>query len=293
MEKGIYKGLCVMLIVLLIVTTVSYVYTGSVSFAKVYNGPKDVYPTAKDKPPGTPGGGKPEKPPKDPKPEPDPSIDKWAVVIGISNYRGKQNDLLYCDDDAVDMYDYLLSRGYPEGNIRLLLDGAAKAEAIMKAIDWLSSWEGEDSEVVFFYSGHGSTYDGYDDGDGEYTDEAIVSADLYLILDGQLTQQFADFNSQKISFTFDSCFSGGMDDLSSSGRVVVTGCGETQYTYDGTSAQQNGVFTYYYVDGLNEYHTVQGAYGHAAPLAKDFIAENYGANMDPQIYDQYDKDWGF
>ena len=84
-----------------------------------------------------------------------------------------------------------------------------------------------------------------------------------------------------------------MDELSTSGRVVVTACGETQHSYDGASDQQNGVFTYYYMDCLNVYHTIEGAYGHAAPLAQAFIADNYGADMDPQMYDQYDGDWGF
>ena len=187
---------------------------------RVYIGHKEIYrEDGKGKPPGTPGGGK--KPPTDNDPQPDPNVNKWGVVIGISDYRGRGNDLQYCDDDARDMYNYLLSMGYPEGNIKLLIDGSAKAKSIMSAIDWLKSWENAESEVVFFYSGHGSYYDGYNDGDSEYRDEGIISADLYLILDGQLKQKFIDFESNKISFTFDSCHSGGMDDLLSTGRVVV------------------------------------------------------------------------
>ncbi|RLF26878.1 MAG: hypothetical protein DRN01_03760, partial [Thermoplasmata archaeon] len=237
--------------------------------------------------------GQDKRPPKEEEPQPDPSINKWAVVIGISDYRGKLNDLRYCDDDAIDMYNYLIAKGYPEGNIKFLLDGDAKAKAIISAIDWLKSWEDENSEVVFFYSGHGSTYDGYDDGDTEYTDEAIVSADLYLILDGQLREKFSTFDSHKISFTFDSCYSGGMDDLSASGRVVVTACGETELSYDGTSDQQNGVFTYYYMQGLETYNTVEDAFTYAAPLAHDFVANNYSGDMNPQMYDQYTGNWAF
>ena len=262
--------------------------------AKEYSGPKEVYKDGdvkKGKPSGPPGQG--NKPPKDDGPQPDPSVDKWAVVIGISDYRGKQNDLQYCDDDAMDMYNYLISKGYPEGNIKLLTDGAAKAKAIMSAIDWLNSWEGANSEVVFFYSGHGTTYEGYDDGDDEYTDEAIVSADLYLILDGQLKQKFSTFDSQKISFTFDSCYSGGMNDLSDTGRVVVAACDENEFSYDGTPSQQNGVFTYYYVDGLTTYDTVEDAFNYAKPLAHNFVLENYGKNMNPQIYDLYTGSWSF
>jgi hypothetical protein len=298
MQRKISKWLSVALVALLMVSTISCLLTASIpERAKIYDGPKEVYKETiaeeKGKPPGTPGNGPPDKPPKEPEPEPDPSVDKWAVIIGISDYRGKTNDLQYCDDDAVDMYNYLLSRGYPEGNIQLLLDREAKAKAIMKAIDWLNSWENEGSEVVFFYSGHGSTYDGYNDGDEEYTDEAIVSADLYLILDGQLKAKFSTFSSTKISITFDSCFSGGMDDLTVAGRVVVTACSELQLSYDGTSTQQNGVFTYYYVNGLVAYNTIEAAFSYAEPLASNFAEINYGAQMNPQIHDLYTGEWAF
>ena len=303
MKGGTSKGLCIAVVALLIATAASYVITANASAAvKVYNGPKEVYREigAKGRPSWLPPP--PGQVNEEPTPEPDPSIDKWAVVIGISDYRGRVYDLQYCDDDAKDMYNYLLAKGYPQGNIKLLLDKNAKASVIMDAIDWLNSWEGLDSEVVFFYSGHGSTYDGYDDGDTEYTDEAIVSTDLYLILDGQLRQKFSTFDSQKISFTFDTCFSGGMDDLvgawtgtTITGRIVVAACDEEQYSYE-ASDLKNGVFTYYYVgtdeSGLQTYNTVEGAFEYAAPLAHEYMTQ-HEYEMDPQMYDQYSGDWAF
>ena len=55
--------------------------------------------------------GKPQKPPVDPPGSDDPS-DKthMAVVIGIADYK-RGGDLRYTDDDAYDMYNYLLSKG--------------------------------------------------------------------------------------------------------------------------------------------------------------------------------------
>lgn len=253
---------------------------------KAYIGPKEVYERGK---PSSPPGQNKSKPPKEE--EPDPSVNKWAVVIGISDYRGRQYDLRYCDDDAQEMHSYLISRGYPKGNIKLLLDGGAKANKIMAAVDWLNSWENASSEVVFFYSGHGSWYDGYDDGDSEVRDEGIVSADLYLILDGQLRQKFSTFESSKISFTFDSCFSGGMNDLEASGRIIATACNETEYSYE-TADLQNGVFTYYYMAGLNTYNTVEEAFAYASPLAHEYMAA-YGEDMNPQLYDMYLDNWDF
>jgi hypothetical protein len=293
--KAIVKVMACAAVVLLMASTVSWASASMDSAgARVYHGPKEVWNERAAG--GSPGAERAKlKPPSGP--QPDPSVDRWAVVIGISDYRGTKYDLRYCDDDARDMYNYLLSKGYPAGNIKLLLDGNATAKNIMAAIDWLKSVTGPNSEVVFFYSGHGSTYDGYNDGDTEYTDEAIVSSDLYLILDGQLRQKFSALSSTKIAFIFDSCFSGGMDDLSGSGRVVVAACGETEYSYDGTPDQANGVFTYYYVgtsdSGLQTYGTVEGAFSYAAPLAHDFVAAQYGGQMNPVMYDAYSGDWTF
>jgi hypothetical protein len=259
---------------------------------KEYTGDKQVYdekkaPDVDDVSDGAKG--KPAKPPA-----PDPAVDKWAVVIGISDYRGAGNDLQYCDDDANDMYNYLLAKGYPSGNIKLIKDSKATARSILAAIDWMNNNEKQtSSECVFFYSGHGSTYDGYNDGDAEYTDETIVSSDLYLVLDGQLTAKFSTFTSQKIAFIFDSCFSGGMDDMAGAGRAVVSACSETELSWDGSAAQQNGVFTYYYMTGLGTYNTVEGAFDYAAPLATKFAYAEYDATMTPQKYDQYVGDWTF
>jgi hypothetical protein len=251
---------------------------------KVPNNPnKPDKPDKPEKPPG--GGGKPPKP---------PVVDKWAVVIGIADYRGTDNDLQYTDDDALDMYDYLISKDYPEDNIKLLLNAKASARNIAKAIGWMDDRETKStSECVFFYSGHGSTYNGYDDGDPEVVDEGIVSADLYLILDGQLRSMFAGFDSQKIAFIFDSCFSGGMDDLAGDGRVVVTACAEGEYSWDGTSEMENGVFTYHYMAGLYSLDTIECAFTYAAPLATADVLTLYGATMDPQIFDHYTGDWAF
>ncbi|UCE73784.1 MAG: caspase family protein [Methanomassiliicoccales archaeon] len=248
----------------------------------------------KGKPEGKPDNpNKPDKPPKEDDDKEDPSVDKWAVVIGIADYKGRMDDLMYTDDDAQDMYDYLIGQGYPAGNIKLLLNRQAKGDAIYEAIDWMEQWEGPNSECVFFYSGHGSYYDGYNDGDTEIRDESIICWELKHILDGFLRDAFSSFESHKIAFIFDSCFSGGMDDLAGSGRVVVTACDEDELSWDGADWQQNGAFTYYYLEGLDIYNTVEGAFTYGTPLAHDFVLSEYSYDMNPQIYDQYDGDWAF
>ncbi len=277
---------------LLFLVSIAMPVVASANHIKTGDGFKGVM--KKGKPPGTPGngpggggGGNGDGG------DEDPSVDKWAVVIGIADYQGRKNDLEYPDDDAQDMYDYLIEKGYLAGNIKLLLNRQAKGDAIYAAIDWMAQWEGPSSECVFFFSGHGGRYDGYDDGDDEYRDETIVCYELKHILDGFLRDEFSVFESQKITFIFDTCYSGGMDDLAGEGRVVVTASGENQYSWDGTEEMQNGVFTFYYMEGLDIYNTIEGAFDYAEQPAHDFVWQEYGYHMNPQIYDQYGGDWAF
>jgi hypothetical protein len=283
-----YKKIVCIVIALLFLVSVAMPILASAGKSKDGEGFKGV-----EKKPGE-GSGKPDKPGK-----PgggggeDPSVDKWAVVIGIADYKGRSNDLEYTDDDAMDMYDYLQAKGYPKGNIKLLLNRRAKGDAIYSAIDWMREQEGPDSECVFFYSGHGSTYDGYPDGDNEYTDETIVEYGLRHILDTFLMDEFATYESQKITFIFDSCYSGGMDDLAGPGRVVTMACAETELSWEGADWMQNGVFTYYYMQGLETYGTIEAAFTYAAPLAHNFVLSEYNYNMNSVISDNYPGDWTF
>ena len=51
------------------------------------------------------------KPLKKPAPQPPPpdAANKWAVVIGIADYSGRENDLWHPDEDANEMASYLVS----------------------------------------------------------------------------------------------------------------------------------------------------------------------------------------
>jgi metacaspase-1 len=178
---------------------------------------------------------------------------KYAIIIGISDYPGTANDLQYCDDDAEDMYDALTTvYGYGPSNIHLLENMAASFDAIHAAINDIKSREVAGDEVVFFFSGHG-TNGIADDGDKERVDEAIVShngnpsGSLVFIWDGQLKDWFAGFDTSRIIFIFDSCLAGGMTDLQAPGRVINMACSESGLSYE-DSSWGNGQFTYYFVD---------------------------------------------
>jgi len=175
---------------------------------------------------------------------------KYAVLAGISDYPGTANDLEFCDDDAQDMRNALITLyGYSPSNIHLLLDMSASYDAIHNAINDIKSEVVAGDEVVFFFSGHGANGKA-DDGDKEKMDEAIVVHDgsnLVYIWDGQLKDWFADFNTSRIIFIFDSCLAGGMTDLKADGRIINMACSEKGLSYE-SNLWYNGQFTYYFVD---------------------------------------------
>jgi hypothetical protein len=176
--------------------------------------------------------------------------DKWAIVIGISDYTGEANDLEYADNDAYDMKWALIKvYGYSPGKIVMLIDREATRENILEAVDKLKGKVKSGDEVVFFYSGHGARGKA-NDGDKELIDEAIVPYECTaqtLIWDGELAQMFSGFATSRIILIFDSCYAGGMTDLKADGRIVVMACSESGLSYE-FETLENGQFTYYFVE---------------------------------------------
>ncbi|MEM3700871.1 MAG: caspase family protein [Candidatus Bathyarchaeia archaeon] len=218
---------------------------------------------------------------------------KWAVIIGIADYQGTGSDLWHPDEDAKEMYTELTrQRGYPKSNVKLLLNKAATASAIVNAINWLIANEKAGDEVVFFYSGHGyraPDSDGWDsDVESDGYDEMIVTYDFYGLPDGWFKEKFAAIESTKFALMFGSCHSGGMfdddDDLQGTGRIIVSACKADQYGWDYLQLG-NTLWGYYFVDEAlldNRANTVETAYAYAYPRV---IAVQ--PDSQPQLYDNY------
>lgn len=236
---------------------------------------------------------------------------KYAILIGLANYSGTINDLCvataktgknseedinklayYCkDEDALNMKKALMEKyGYNEANIFLFSDAGARFDLIKAKVDELViGINGNppvltaNDELVFFFSGHGSTGiylddAGNDNGD-EALDEAIVIYDQNydeaaflsntndyatnyklgnsaFIWDDQLKAWFENSLTKRILFAFDTCKAGGMNDLQSDGRVLAMSSTETQnswtYYLGGTQTDVNvfqeseGLFTHYF-----------------------------------------------
>jgi tetratricopeptide (TPR) repeat protein len=85
--------------------------------------------------------------------------DKWALVIGISNFKDPDINLKYAAKDATDFRNYLLSdEHFKPDHVKLLTDTGATRENIVGALGdkWLGKVAGCNDLVVIFISSHGS-----------------------------------------------------------------------------------------------------------------------------------------
>lgn len=84
--------------------------------------------------------------------------DKWALVIGISDYKDPTINLKYAAKDAKDFKDYLVTEDhFKPDHVKLLLNAQATRQNISSALtDWLGRLANPGDLVVIYISGHGS-----------------------------------------------------------------------------------------------------------------------------------------
>jgi hypothetical protein len=204
-------------------------------------------------------------------------VKKWALCIGIADYEGTSNDLQYCDDDAIDWKNFLQGKGY---TVTILLDSQATATNIDNAINQLLASEDGDDYVVFTYSGHGTRY-------GRYG-SCIVSHDMYLMTNSWFVSKFSSADSQHIYFTFDACQIGDFQKAVITNRLGAFASNK-QYSYDGDATMQNGVFTYYQMEGWGKYTTFEQDSAYAVQKMKEW-AKKYAIRVDPFYLDKFSGD---
>jgi len=214
--------------------------------------------------------------------------ERYAVVVGVCDYPGTANDICKSDGDAWNMNDALLNRyGFNPANVYLLRDSEAKYGSIAGALNDILAKVTPQDEIIFFFSGHGTTAN-VADGDKENIDEGIVvwgdNDDFNYIWDGQLKSWFSNFPNARNIFIFDSCKAGGMNDVAKDGRVVVMSSAEKENSFVYTQGEYGeGLFSHFFVkegmlDGLADSYNTQNvsdtkvALEEAAMYAKEKVS---------------------
>jgi hypothetical protein len=209
---------------------------------------------------------------------------KWAVIIGVSNYKDSRiAGLRYSAADARAFNDWLLSQKggrYAPSRVKIFLDSQATAQNIRNALfNWLGQALEEDTVMIYF-AGHGSPQSpDYPQNlfllpyDAQYDDVATTGFPMWDI--ETALKRF--IKARKVVVIADACHSGGIgqsfdiarratrgitiNPISSGiqnlskvgdGIAVISASDDKQFSQEGKHwGGGHGVFTYFLLKGLN------------------------------------------
>ena len=201
----------------------------------------------------------------------------WAVVIGISKYRGIPS-LKYAANDAREFYRYLTEvNAVPKDHIWLLLDEEATLDKLRSTLGTqLRRQAGQDDMVIIYLAGHGATERDATSPDGDGLEKYILPTnadpkDLYstAMPMSEVARIFNRISSERLVFISDTCYSGAsggrtipvigaranvsgtfLDRLSQGkGRVILTASDANEVSVE-KDELKHGVFTYYLLEAL-------------------------------------------
>ena len=195
---------------------------------------------------GVPAGADPLLPPlpvvgASPSPSPSPSprpssrpappptaapADRWALVVGITAYRGNVKDTRGGANDARLVRDVLLRSGWRSDRIRILTDDQATGRAVADGIAWLQANSGPRPFSFFPYSGHGKQRDGH---------EHLWPVDNAYIVDTEVARVLRAVRGTAWT-SISGCEAGGFDEGLSSSRHLFTASSKvTEKSYEDPS----------------------------------------------------------
>lgn len=213
---------------------------------------------------------------------------KKALCVGINNYPGFTNDLKGCVNDANDWGVMLENAGF---SVDKVLDSDATKNTILSKLEQLMSNAVASDEIVFTYSGHGTSVTDKSGDEIDGYDEALVAYDG-TIVDDELRAVLQKARAGvHIVVIADSCFSGTVTRALMSDyarprylitekipptatlkkrllsdeemvEVLITGCSDTEYSYDAQiNGRWNGAMTAYATSIMRKGQTYNEFYG--------------------------------
>lgn len=215
-----------------------------------------------------------------PAPPAGPVARKWALVVGIGDFKDATIvPLDYTSKDAHDLQNVLVDRslgGFAPERVRLLVDGQATLVKIREGIGWLRANAGPDDLVVVYIASHGSprqfdpngvSYILVHDTDAENAEKLYATALQMIDLAEDLSR---DLRSGRVVLILDTCYSGDATKMRLDGgttvfapalegfsrvpgRLVMTAANGDQLSWESPD-RKNGYFTFFLVDAFRQGH---------------------------------------
>ncbi len=197
--------------------------------------------------------------------------DKWALVVGISQFEKPGMDLKYGAKDAQDFYNYLVKEaGFKPDHISLLLNKDATRNKIMSSFSdrFLPAVARSGDMVVVFISSRGSSpsedvakrsyFLAYDSDPSDLYSNGVEMLNLSECLRQRVQAELSlivmnsDYSGnglpQKRSRVDETAAQAQMPSV---GQVVITSCAADEKSNDSTKSQ-NSVFTKYLLQALRK-----------------------------------------
>ena len=176
----------------------------------------------------------------------------FALIVGISDYQGTENDLRYADRDAIMFHNHLktaMSEEISNGKLLLLLNEKATSSAIKTAIESIYTDSSSDDFIIFYFSGHG--------GVGRFIPYDHTSN---TINHNMIKEVFRNTEARFRLVVADACFSGSIgsgnqstvtstQDLYDARLAVIMSSKPNQTSFELPGLKQ-GVFSYYLIKGM-------------------------------------------
>jgi len=232
---------------------------------------------------------------------PRPDGRTYAVLVGVADY--PSSPLPRTDVDARRIGE-ALQRHLPADRLEmaLLLNGEATRANVTRALNDVAQRATERDEVIFFFSGHGSTEPDEPNGDeGDQLDETIELVDGSL-RDDELARLLEGVKSRMAIVALDSCFSGGFlfDVANAPGRMAMFSSDE-DLTSAVPSQEAGGWLSLYLAEALEG--RADGAADGVAGQAQDgqltaleiemYVEERFGAQQRISASDPADRTVGY
>lgn len=235
-----------------------------------------------------------------------PVQDKWAVVIGISDFKNPRWNLKYPQKDAKDFAQFLVNKcNFAQDHVRVLTNASATRERILTDIgsNWLPRNAKPNDLVCIYFATHGtsSALDvarrnflmAYDTDPANPFATGIELQDLAKNIVRRL-------ESRRVVLILDTCHSGAaevgaksMDGknkfdlkefLQGTGHLVIASAAANQTAHD-SARYKNGIFTFHLMEGLAKYPRLSEAFNYTKIRVQEEATIDYKEPQTPVLKD--------
>jgi hypothetical protein len=233
--------------------------------------------------------------------------DKWAVVIGVSNFKNPLLNLKYPAKDAQDFAHFLTQEAhFSADHVRLLIDGQATRDKILTDLGngWLPHNVKAGDLVVIYIAGHGTS-----------VEQDIAGKNFLVVYDTDPTNAFVTgieiqdlartlarrLSTNRIMIVLDTCHAGAAEDgaktlaarlnplnlenvIQGSGHLIIASAGPNQMAYD-SRRYSNGIFTRHFIEGLRQCPVLENAFAFAKSAVQQESTQDFGKPQTPILKD--------